>query len=312
MYKVVVLWIFVSLLSSSALSQGVGDPNRYSSAPGNPACRFFDGFIDNGNGTVTDPRDNLIWKRCLEGAVWNNIQSECEGVSVSENWFDAMTRAKKSRFLGRSNWRLPTLLEFSKIAGNAFTGSNMGDVCSDNSKANDRAVSSMLAGGSRNNIWLTNSDKNNDERAWCENLRYGSRLNISNTYGAGTNRSDLYAMILVSDVSNTSSGQAREFEMESSKVDALRRNQSAAERRAREREEASRPSRQQNNSARGRGGLRELVLLSANAYAARCLTDNSAILTFDRSPLGQYCGESLTDGYKCFSMPSLTAAHICK
>lgn len=92
-----------------------GDPNRYRSPPGYPACRYFDGFKDNGDGTVTDPRDGLIWKRCAEGQTWTG--SACSGDGATVSWFDAMRMAKTSRFLNKSDWRLPTKDEFSRIVG---------------------------------------------------------------------------------------------------------------------------------------------------------------------------------------------------
>jgi hypothetical protein len=34
-------------------------------------CGSFEGFVDNKDGTVTDPRFGTIWKRCAEGATRN-------------------------------------------------------------------------------------------------------------------------------------------------------------------------------------------------------------------------------------------------
>jgi hypothetical protein len=66
------------------------------------ACMFFDGFRDNLDGTVTDPRNNLVWQ-CVEGTKWNG--GRCIGKAASLTWIDAMHAAKKNRFLQKDDWR---------------------------------------------------------------------------------------------------------------------------------------------------------------------------------------------------------------
>ncbi len=84
-------------------------------------CKFFDGFKDNGDGTVTDPRNGLIWKRCVEGYFWNG-KSCREGMEGREtitemNWFEAMRVARQSHFQTKSGWRIPTKAEFEAVVG---------------------------------------------------------------------------------------------------------------------------------------------------------------------------------------------------
>lgn len=101
------------------------------------ACSFFDSFIDNKNGTVTDPRNGLIWKRCVEGFVWNG--AVCSGSAESVDWFDAMQYAKISQFLGKKDWRLPTRDELVSVVGSE-------DECKNkNYKKRLYLVSKMLA-----------------------------------------------------------------------------------------------------------------------------------------------------------------------
>lgn len=111
-----VLMVLGLVAGPAALAQTAGDPNKYSSTPGNPACRFFDGFADNGDGTVTDPRNGLMWKRCAEGSAWNG--KACSVAGSTMNWMEAMKTAKVSRFLGHSDWRLPTRGELNAVVGN--------------------------------------------------------------------------------------------------------------------------------------------------------------------------------------------------
>ena len=150
---------FLSLLATVLLitsglvfAQSNGEPTSYSTTPGNSACRFFDGFSDNGNGTVTDPRSNLIWKRCAEGLEWNG--SQCIGNQKNFTWAEAMSAAKRSRFLNIT-WRLPSKEEFESIVGP--NRENGAERCSGNP---DRAfaASSMIANslnskGKPGNFW---------------------------------------------------------------------------------------------------------------------------------------------------------------
>ena len=77
------------------------------------ACNFFDKFVDNKDGTVTDPRDGLIWKRCAEGSEFNG--SSCSTGGTWMKWDDATKAAKVSSFIGKSDWKLPTSKQLSAV-----------------------------------------------------------------------------------------------------------------------------------------------------------------------------------------------------
>ncbi|MGZ5000865.1 MAG: Lcl C-terminal domain-containing protein [Methylomonas sp.] len=78
-------------------------------------CRYFDGFEDGQNGTVTDPRNGLVWQRCAAGQSWSG--SSCKGEGLEMSWWDAMQSAKDNRFLSKADWRLPTTEELKAIVG---------------------------------------------------------------------------------------------------------------------------------------------------------------------------------------------------
>jgi hypothetical protein len=79
-------------------------------------CTYFDNFVDNGDGTVTDPRDGLVWQKCPYGQTWSG--SSCEETQKGTMWWAAMIAAKEDRFLGKSDWRLPTKSEMEQVVGN--------------------------------------------------------------------------------------------------------------------------------------------------------------------------------------------------
>ncbi len=71
---------------------------------------------DNGDGTVTDTRSGLVWQKCEFGQTWDG--SYCSGSPKQSNWFTAMIEAKSNKFLGKTDWRLPTSLELLSVGKN--------------------------------------------------------------------------------------------------------------------------------------------------------------------------------------------------
>lgn len=144
---------------------------KFSHTPGNPACKFFDGFIDNADGTVTDPRNGLIWKRCAEGSIWQG--THCTVNSLQMNWFDAMAHAKKSRFQGHTDWQLPSQSELQAVMGK-FSD------CKDNSAAKGQfAASTAIAHASTADsysefFWTSTPHGSQSTYAWDINLVDGS------------------------------------------------------------------------------------------------------------------------------------------
>ena len=135
------LIIFSTCYAISALGQPGGNPQKYSAAQGNPACRFFDGFKENGDGTVLDPRTKLTWKKCPEGASWSG--QRCTGAAFQIDWFSAVKIAERSEFLGFKDWRLPTYKELVAIAGDA--GSDSDKKCTKNPEGTYAMSSSLVS-----------------------------------------------------------------------------------------------------------------------------------------------------------------------
>ena len=106
-------------------------------------CNFFTGFADNKDGTVTDPRNGLIWKRCAEGFDFSN--GICTGKGTEANWESATPMAQQSRFLDQSDWRLPTKEEFEAVLGTF-------DECKNN-QAGEYAASKAIAHEEASRFW---------------------------------------------------------------------------------------------------------------------------------------------------------------
>ncbi|MCI5137401.1 MAG: DUF1566 domain-containing protein [Candidatus Electrothrix sp. AR1] len=69
-------------------------------------------YIDHGDGTITDTKTGLMWKRCSEGLSGVN----CEEGKVKEyEYDDAVQRFKNVEYAGYSDWRLPTIDELKTL-----------------------------------------------------------------------------------------------------------------------------------------------------------------------------------------------------
>ncbi len=86
-------------------------------------------FKDNLDGTVTDLKTKLIWKKCSEGQSWEASTNTCsvaDGANLQYNWKESVELANKTNssggFAGAVNWRLPNIKELSSIIENACYG----------------------------------------------------------------------------------------------------------------------------------------------------------------------------------------------
>lgn len=71
--------------------------------------------IDNGNGTVTDPRTGLMWDRC---ALGQTLSDGCAGEPDYRTWQQALQDAAANNghfWRGYSDWRLPNAKELASL-----------------------------------------------------------------------------------------------------------------------------------------------------------------------------------------------------
>jgi Protein of unknown function (DUF1566) len=92
---------------------GIGQTCKTASIPASTPTRQF---INNNNGTVTDTKTGLMWKRCSEGQTWNSVT--CSGSAADFTWKAALQRAQTHNrigFAGFKDWRLPNVKELFSI-----------------------------------------------------------------------------------------------------------------------------------------------------------------------------------------------------
>lgn len=71
-------------------------------------------YVLHDDGTVTDPRTGLMWKRCAEGQAWDAAASTCTGEATSLAWGAALA-AGDTGFAGHADWRLPNIKELASL-----------------------------------------------------------------------------------------------------------------------------------------------------------------------------------------------------
>ena len=71
-------------------------------------------YLDNGDGTITDVVNGLVWSKCSLGETIEN--GECTG-SLNEyyTWQDALQSAQANSFIDGKEYRLPNIKELASI-----------------------------------------------------------------------------------------------------------------------------------------------------------------------------------------------------
>lgn len=68
-----------------------------------------------GDGTVTDTRTGLMWKRCSEGQTWDGNTNTCTGNASDYTWAEALNHALALTDAGHDDWRLPNRNELLSL-----------------------------------------------------------------------------------------------------------------------------------------------------------------------------------------------------
>jgi hypothetical protein len=103
--------LLLSLLAvGTPVASAAADHCLGSVPPNNPDVIYR----DNSDGTVTDRRSGLRWKRCSEGQT--ELDGACLGETTGHDWLSALSIASDSTFAGRDDWRLPNVKELLSLA----------------------------------------------------------------------------------------------------------------------------------------------------------------------------------------------------
>jgi hypothetical protein len=122
-----------------------------------PATSPTKQFSINSNGTVTDIKTGLIWKKCFEG----QSSLDCSDKGVVYTWQQALEQAqiinKGGGFAGYDDWRLPNVKELVSITEKqcVFPGINL--ILFPNTPSQKYWTSSPVANKSEN-AWYVHFD----------------------------------------------------------------------------------------------------------------------------------------------------------
>lgn len=72
--------------------------------------------MDNSDGTITDTKTGLMWKKCMEGFTGNSCDT---GAAAAFTWQTALQQPgvvnSGGGFAGQTDWRLPNIKELTSI-----------------------------------------------------------------------------------------------------------------------------------------------------------------------------------------------------
>ncbi|MDO6384997.1 DUF1566 domain-containing protein [Uliginosibacterium sp. 31-12] len=79
-----------------------------------------DRFVASADGQeVTDTHYKLVWRRCVEGMVWDG--KTCSGSALEFAYPDALSRARVEAGAGAKAWRIPTVQQLGHLADRRFS-----------------------------------------------------------------------------------------------------------------------------------------------------------------------------------------------
>lgn len=87
----------------------------------NHATKTTDHLTDNNNGTVTDLKTGLIWKKCSEGQYYNSGTNRCDDSTKSFTWEATLQQAQAvnagtiGEAFGKNDWHVPNINELASI-----------------------------------------------------------------------------------------------------------------------------------------------------------------------------------------------------
>lgn len=111
------IWVLAATLPGMA--QAVTCQNNI--PPSNPDAIY----TDNDDGTVTDTRTGLMWKKCLQGQSWSG--GTCTGSATGMSWAVALSTAEDATYAGYNDWRLPNIKELRSLVEECRTNPAIND-----------------------------------------------------------------------------------------------------------------------------------------------------------------------------------------
>jgi hypothetical protein len=134
----------------------------FSDSEWNPNGSYVNDFVDNGDGTVTDKATGLMWQRV--GSPGPRTHKEATRYIVSLNY---------KRFLGYSDWRMPTIEELASIiTRNAESGLHINPLFAKKQELCWSSDSGFMEDEYLKDVWIANFAKGRVELHMLEDIAY--------------------------------------------------------------------------------------------------------------------------------------------
>lgn len=84
--------------------------------------------ITSTDGTITNARTGLTWKKCAEGQTYSTTTNTCSGTATTYSWQQALQHARAvnrgttGESLGETDWRVPNIKELRSLVEQACYG----------------------------------------------------------------------------------------------------------------------------------------------------------------------------------------------
>ncbi|WP_299077391.1 DUF1566 domain-containing protein [uncultured Paraglaciecola sp.] len=107
-------------------------------------------FVDNGDGTATDPAVGLVWMRCSLGQSW--VNESCTGDATELTWQQALQAAHGYEFAEQTGWRVPNMKELASLTERSCVRPAINELFFPNTPSDD--------------FWTSTPSVVDAERAW--------------------------------------------------------------------------------------------------------------------------------------------------
>ncbi|MCI5136255.1 MAG: DUF1566 domain-containing protein [Candidatus Electrothrix sp. AW2] len=133
-------------------------------------------YVDHGDGTITDTKTGLMWKRCSEGLSGVNC---AEGKVERYIWNEAVEHSKNVEYAGYADWRLPTVAELKTLVycSNGVENKKNGrcNPGSEKPTINQQAFPNTEA----SDVWSGSPYAGSSAGAWYVDFYYGNSSNVN-------------------------------------------------------------------------------------------------------------------------------------
>ncbi len=158
----IILIISFFFCVTTSVAQTCHDTSIPESTPNNQ-------LLDNGNGTVSDNKTGLMWKKCVEGVSGNKCNA---GSANTFTWEQARKHPGRINnlggFAGHDNWRLPNIEELISIV---------------EKRCYNPSININRFPGSSSDVWSGSPYTSNSSSAWFVSFHNGTPYNYNRFAG---------------------------------------------------------------------------------------------------------------------------------